>query len=264
MYAIAWDGLESLQPMEVARDGLPILRRVTPELLSAIAQASQLRHARYCGLSSTMGEIVVRKLLSFARNGRRALFTVSIDPHKGIARSFGERLAEAGPRRLNPIMFPHTLPSATAVTLAAQFEAHVCAVAFDGPSGLHAALSTASLLFETERVDEVLLYLCSAEWELEAPGSECPLFAIGLLLSHQPFADDCWKIMQIRGAGSDCYRSPKEESTLRREARLLSKVCLQRHTRERVQSIEIGGLLFVWSPKQTPAQSEQSDSTTRD
>lgn len=230
--------------MEVARDGMPILRRAKPELLSAIEQASQLRHARYCGLSSTIGEIVVRELLSFARHGRRALFTVSVDPHRGIAQTFGERLAEAGPRRLNPIMFPHTLPSATAVTLAAQFEAHVCALAFDGSGGLYPALSTASLFFETDRVDEVLLYLCSTECELEPPGSEFPLFAIGLLLSQQRLADRCLKILRTSGTTPGGYRSPGNEPTLHREARALSKICANRHSRDHCEPTQISEFCF--------------------
>jgi len=243
MYAIVRDALILLEPMSIATDGLPVLREATPELVSSIAHASQLKHARYCGLASAMGEIVVRELLSLARGKRRALFTAGVDPHKEIAQKFGDRLAEAGPRRLNPIMFPHTLPSATAVTLAAQFQAHTCALAFDGSNGLYTALSTASLLFEADQVDEVLVYVCSADSNNQgSTGGQ--LFGLGLLLSQHPLAYRYLAVTRISRTTLSCHRAQASVNKLSVDARAISKLCIQLLAGDTHESMEISGFLF--------------------
>lgn len=195
MYAILNDPLELLEPNTLGVEGLPRLRRASAELLSAISEATRLRHARYCGVASAIGEIAVRALAPLARGTGRAMLTAGIDPHQAVAENFGMRLREAGPRRLNPIMFPHTLPSAAAVTLGAQFEAHTCAIALDGRAAVQDALSLAQLLLATNQVTDVLLFVCIAMAGFERPDPSRELSGIGVLLGAQPFAVNCLRVV---------------------------------------------------------------------
>lgn len=156
----------------------PIATDTAKKRLLAI---TQLRHARYCSLASVMGEIAVRQLLPWARGNRRAILTAGGDLHMEVASTFAQRLQEAGANRLNPIMFPHTLPSATATTLAAQFNAHVCAVAVEGSGAFGHAWHLAEMLISSKCADEVLIFTCRSG-ESARGGHSGHMTGIGMLL----------------------------------------------------------------------------------
>ena len=200
MFAILTDPLELLEPKVLGAEGLPLLRRASAGLLSAIADATRLRHARYCGVATAIGEIAVRTLTPWAQGDARAMLTACIDPHQVIAENFGIRLREAGPRRINPIMFPHTLPSAAAVTLGAQFKAHTCAIALDGRAAVQDALSLARALLDTNQATDVLVFICIATAGFERPDPSRELSGIGVLLGAQPFSDNCLRVVPVSEA----------------------------------------------------------------
>lgn len=225
MYAILYDALEDVEPAKFGADGLPALRRASAEVLSGISRVTQLRHARYCCVSSAMGEIVGRKLSIYADGNRRAVLTASADPHKAVAKEFGRRLHEAGARSLNPIMFPHTLPSATAVTLGAQFAAHTCSIAFDGGSALQSAMSVASLLLRAGQADTILVFACSGDVAFGVSNPDVELFGIGVLLSRRPFPDRCLLVRQANQHSSKIEEASESVNRFH-EARILTKLAI--------------------------------------
>lgn len=208
MLAVYYDALAPLARLEDATDA-PFYPP-SEQLITAIKEASQLRHARYCGLASTMGEIVVRRMGLPEDGTRRALFTIGRDLHTTIARSFGARLIEAGPRRLNPIMFPHTLPSATAVTLGAAAKAHLCAIGFDGLGAFGDALASAHMLLASKIATEVLLVVLSLS---EVDDEDSMLCAVGLLLRRpggEKTAHLCFEMNDKTDDSEDLAPSPMQ------------------------------------------------------
>ena len=189
-------------------------------LIRAIEEEGQLRDARSCGLAASMGEIVVRGVDPAADGKRRALFTVGRDLHVGIARSFGERLIEAGPRRLNPIMFPHTLPSAAAVTLGAIAKAHLCALVFDGEYAFYDALEAAQLLLEGAAADDVLLIVLDSANAQQTVGDRS-LCALGLLLRRTSGPGKGTRLLFERTSNGDCL--PRRNRSAN-DLRLLTRI----------------------------------------
>jgi hypothetical protein len=236
MYAALVDPLDLLEPIVMDFDGLPKLRRASADLMTAILETTRLRHARYCGVSSAIGEIAVRALAPLVGEGRRALLTASIDPHQAIAEAFGKRLREAGSRRLNPIMFPHTLPSATAVTMGAQFGAHVCAVALDGHGSVRDALSMAQVLLDANQATSVLLFVCVAPVGFDTPDLGSEVAGIGIILASHPI-DMCVQVTPVRDPTRADSRSLKQDlrtltwlaAQIRSEAALAEPVVLGSH-----------------------------------
>lgn len=183
MYVHVVNALAQITPDHPPLSPQALAPPATAQTRARLLELTQLRHARYCAFSTAIGEVAVRGLLPLARGERRAVLTAGTDLHVAVATAFGRRLAEAGPRRLNPIMFPHTLASATAVSLAAQFGAHVCAVAMEGPGSLSRALLAADVLLRGA-ADEVMVF--AVEPGETAEGEPCgTMTGLGLLITHQ-------------------------------------------------------------------------------
>jgi len=159
LYLTPANGLTSVRPSlpSLAPDALRIVLDDSDR--EALSQRSSVKHARYGGFASVLGVLALNQLQPLAKGSRRAVLTTGSATHWEVAQAFGERLASSGARLVNPVMFPNTLPSATAVMLASRYSAHVCALSVDGACTLGRALLCVQQLFAMDDIDEALLFV---------------------------------------------------------------------------------------------------------
>lgn len=180
---------------------------LAPYDIERLQKLSDVRHARYGCLATVLGALSLSRLKAFSRGERRMVLAVGDDVQVSVSAIFAERLAESGARRVNPIMFPNTLPSAPAVALAARFEAHAGAMAIDGAHPFWEMLARADLLLRQDISDEIFLFAHGEE-------KNGATTALGFLASTRPFIGPSIRIDRVdRITGSTC-RACKSAATL--------------------------------------------------
>lgn len=196
MFLLPANAFAALSPptsSEFSRDRLRV--RLDEVMLHRVEALTTLKHARYASLATALGEIVLRRLEPRSRGAAKAVVTVGNGLHFGIARAFSDRLHSAGSRLVNPIMFPNTLPSSSAVTIGALYGAHVCSVSVDGCGPVRRALHLSRLLLEAGSADEVLLLAFDLPIETEA-------LALGYLISLSPLGYPSLEVTRLNDPSS--------------------------------------------------------------
>jgi hypothetical protein len=117
-----------------------------------------LRFARYHNFGTVLGEIAANVLRPFFRGYKRGVIANGGATHIETSWASSAKLYQTGADFLNPIMFPTTLSSALATSVAANTESHALALAV-GTTG-HAffqMMELTSLLLRSGMADEILI-----------------------------------------------------------------------------------------------------------
>lgn len=172
--------------------------------VKAVQRASGVRHARHAAFAVAAGALVARLVVEHEAldPSEAAVIATGGIEHLDVCWAFTQRALELGARMLNPLAFPHTLPSAHAVGIAARLGAHGPALAVGHDElAFGSAVRTASLLVGGGAVPNALVVsVCHASSLLMRRHAVVPLptapadFAICALVTREPIVEGATRL----------------------------------------------------------------------
>lgn len=184
------------------------IARLMPAQRETICRISGVPRARYAAFSSCLGALAASGALANSNIAREtlAVLTVGWRMHIPVSWQFAERALGSGAGLVNPLQFPHVLPSASATTIAAVVGSHGPAFGVEcAPSAMVSAISHAERLIDAGLCESAIVVTMSdalvfTGWA-QAPWSRWPdrfdgAFAVLVTHDHRN--------------GEDPARSPQE------------------------------------------------------
>jgi hypothetical protein len=158
IYLICANALATVSDCDPLDCAGPASLKLSDRERALLLSRTTLRFARYHNFGTVLGEIATNLLRPFFRGYKRGVIANGGATHLETSWASSAKLCQTGADFLNPIMFPTTLSSALATTVAASTESHALALAV-GTTG-HAffqMMGLTDLLLRSGMANEMLV-----------------------------------------------------------------------------------------------------------